>query len=345
MIPKKAERVTDELRLIWQNNYKTFHIFKGSLQKDPFLFFQMNLSRIFLVLFTTLSWGQKKIEPHIKSLFKEVVFTLADDSLKGRYTGTLEEKKSLNYIEFKMKSLSNKIKFERQTFYVKLKDTTLISNNGFVFVNNHSSKTILISSHYEHIGLGGVLSTKFISNQIHNGADDNASGVAMTIGLASELIKVKNSNLNYLFVFYSGHEIGLYGSDAFGDFIDKNSDYFKNISCVINFDMIGRLDSDLKNLKCMKSKSADIILNNVQIEDFDLKLNLGKEEELKKLDTKYFYNQGVPCLNFTTGIHLDYHTPTDDAIYINFDGMIQIKEYLLKIIDGYNYGLLKNPKE
>ncbi|PXY42824.1 hypothetical protein DMB65_02065 [Flavobacterium cheongpyeongense] len=304
----------------------------------------MNLFRIFLVLSTTFSFGQKKVESSIKTLFKEVVYTLADDSLKGRYTGTLEEKKSLNYIELKMKSLSNKIKFERQTFDIKLKDTTIISNNGFVFVNNHSSKTIVISSHYDHIGLGGVLSTKFISNQIHNGADDNASGVAMTIGLASELIKLKKPNVNYLFVFYSGHEIGLYGSDAFGYFVKKNTEHFKNIACVINFDMIGRLDPDLKILKCMHSKSADIILNTVQIEDFGLKLNFGKEEQLKKLDTFFFYNQGVPCLNFTTGIHLDYHTPTDDAIYINFDGMVQIKKYLLQIIDYYNYDLLKTPK-
>ena len=95
----------------------------------------------------------------------------------------------------------------------------------------------------------------------------------------------------------------------------------------------------------MNSKSADIILNNVQIEDFDLKLNLGKEEQLKKLDTNFFYNLGIPCLNFTTGIHLDYHTPTDDAIYINFDGMVQINKYLLEIINCYNDGLLENPKE
>jgi hypothetical protein len=70
-----------------------------------------------------------------------------------------------------------------------------------------------------------------------------------------------------------------------------------------------------------------------------LKLNLGKEEQLKKLDTHFFYKQGVPCLNFTTGIHLDYHAPTDDAIYINFDGMVQINTFLLKIIDRYNTGL------
>lgn len=285
------------------------------------------------MLFTSLSFGQKKVALPIKSLFKEVVYTLANDSLKGRYAGTLEEIKSLKYIEFKMKSLSSKIKFEKQTFNIKLKDTTIISNNGFVFVNNHSSKTILISSHYDHIGLGGLLSTKFISNQIHNGADDNASGVAMTIGLASELIKLKNPKVNYLFVFYSGHEIGLYGSNAFGNYIEQNRVHFKNISYVINFDMIGRLDSELKILKCMKSNSADKILNNVAIEDFGLKLNFGQEEQLKKLDTNFFYNHGVPCLNFTTGIHLDYHTPTDDAVYINFDGMIQILKYLLKIID------------
>lgn len=283
-----------------------------------------------------MSFGQKKVETPLKSLFKEVVFTLADDSLKGRYTGSLEERKALNYIEFKMKGLSSKIKFERQLFPIQLKDTSIASTNGYVFLNNHSSKTILISSHYDHIGLGGGLSTKFLSDQIHNGADDNASGVAMTIGLASELIHMEQSDVNYLFVFYSGHEIGLYGSEAFGTFIKNKTDYFKNISCVLNFDMVGRLDSDLRILKCMKSKSADVIMNTVHIEDFDLKLNLGKEEELIKLDTRFFYNQGVPCLNFTTGIHLDYHTPTDDALYINFDGMVQINTFLLKIIGSYN---------
>jgi Zn-dependent M28 family amino/carboxypeptidase len=291
----------------------------------------------FAILFFSLSSSaQKPSDTVLKPLFREIVQMLSNDSLKGRATGSIEEIKSLAYIEEVMKTFSKATYFERNSFTIKRKNKqTLNAVNGFCFVDNHSDKTIVIGAHYDHIGLGGLLSTQFKSNEIHNGADDNASGVAILIGLASELIKEKNAKVNYLLVFYSGHEIGLYGSAAFSRFIQKRKPEFKTISLVVNLDMLGRMDPDLKILKCTKSISSEGILEKVNENNYGLKLNYGEAKQLQLLDTKSFDSRGIPCLNFTTGVHLDYHTPNDDAQYINFDGMIIIEHYLMQLITSY----------
>lgn len=269
-----------------------------------------------------------------KKLFKEVVYYLADDSLHGRMPGTIDETKSLVFIEKKMNSLG-KNKFQRQAFsFQKEGFSEINATNGFVFVNNKAKNTILISAHYDHIGYGSGLSTQFEEYKIHNGADDNASGVAFIMGLYSHLIKSNSKQNNYLFVFYSGHELGLYGSDRFSKWMTKNPRKFKNIAAVFNFDMIGRMDNELKIIKCSSNEKAKSILEKVNVADFDLKMNVGEENQLTLLDTKPFYLKEIACLNFTTGIHLDYHKPTDDAQYINFEGMVKIEKYLLKLIQS-----------
>jgi Zn-dependent M28 family amino/carboxypeptidase len=165
-------------------------------------------------------------------------------------------------------------------------------------------------------------------NEIHNGADDNASGVGLLLSISQALIKQKHSKVNYLFVFYSGHEIGLFGSTAFHQFTQARHQ-FKQIGAVVNFDMVGRMDPTVKKLKCMRSPELDSLLQSIPMHPYSFKLNITNEEKLTLLDTKTFVEAGIPCVNFTTGIHNDYHKTSDDAKYINYEGLNEIRQFML----------------
>ncbi len=290
----------------------------------------MKASAFFFILLIS-SWGQSQVVDSSRiEFFKEIVYTLADDSMRGRATSSPEETKSLDFIASIVRR-ETKGKLKTQCFTIQASDSTeLTSKNGYVFINNHAKETILIGAHYDHIGMGGKLSLSLKNNEVHNGADDNASGVALALDLLNHLKTVK-SNKNYLFVFYSGHEIGLFGSAAFADFCQSKRK-LKNITTVINFDMVGRLDANMKRLKCMSSLPNDSILSGTDAAKFGLNIFIAEKEKLDQLDTKVFHQKGIPCLNFTTGIHDDYHATTDDPKYISFDGMLLISNYLFDLI-------------
>lgn len=287
-----------------------------------------------LILFIVLSCyglAQDPSDSSKVSLFKNVVSTLAHDSMQGRGVGTEFEQKALVYISETFFEL-NKHKLRKQKFDFKLDSTTFQSENGYYFLNNRKKETIIIGAHYDHIGLGGPLSMSRKNNQVHNGADDNASGVAMLLALSNDLVNSENNKYNILFVFYGAHEVGLFGSSDFQKFTSKKKRKFKKIALVMNFDMIGRLDATLKKLKCMRSENANSFFNNSDPRPFGLELNVTDEAKLANLDTKSFYGLGIPCMNFTTGLHNDYHAVSDDSQYINYSGMDQICHYLTQLI-------------
>ena len=285
----------------------------------------------FIFLCGSTTFAQQSKDTSVYELFYTVVHTLANDSMKGRATGSLEEQKSLDVIAQQFERLTKR-KLRKQPFDIWINDTIqLKAVNGYHFFNNHSKKTIVLSAHYDHIGMGGELSMSKKTDVVHNGADDNASGVALLLALTEQIAHYKSPEVNYLIVFYSGHEIGLFGSNAFSKLIQKKRKY-KNTSGVINFDMVGRLHPDLLKLKCMRSPSMDSLLQQVDPTLFGLNLNIANEEQLQQLDTKAFYNAGIPCINFSTGIHNDYHAVTDDPQYINFAGMVTIYNYLVELL-------------
>lgn len=291
----------------------------------------MNYSISFLIVcISGFSFGQNKADSINIQQLKTLVYTLADDSMKGRSSGSLEEQKALDYITWFFKQETRK-KLKTQAFAFT-KDSLLYScKNAYYFVNNHAKKTVILSAHYDHIGFGGPLSLSFTSDQIHNGADDNASGVALLLLLTKDLIQLKNKTVNYLIVFYSGHEIGLFGAAAFHNMAQETKK-FKQISTVINFDMVGRMDANSKKLKCMRSPELDSLVQSIPMDQFSLKLNITDEEKLKLLDTKSYVEAGIPCINFTTGMHNDYHKTSDDATYINYEGLNELRKFVTYLL-------------
>lgn len=208
-----------------------------------------------LFLFVAISCN-KEHKPENK--IKEDVAYLADDKLEGRQTGTPGELKAAEYIQNRFKEVGLTAKgtdgfYQDFTFkpktnpheevkFTENKDGTITGRNVVGFINNKAKNTVIIGAHFDHLGYGGDGSLHRGEKAIHNGADDNASGIAVLLNLASKL-KGENTNNNYLFIAFSGEEMGLLGSNYF---VKNPTIDTKAVSYMINMDMVGRLkDSSL----------------------------------------------------------------------------------------------------
>lgn len=239
----------------------------------------------------------------------------------GRAAGGMNEKKALQFIQHTIKE-NYGLKLKKQNFTISLADNDeLKCVNGYIFINNKAKETILVTAHYDHIGLGGKLSKALKDNEVHNGADDNASGVGMLIQLIHSIQKQSSKPLNYLFVFYSGHEIGLYGSQAF---VANKKALIKKVKLHINLDMVGRM----REQTVYFSTNSKNIENQLRDTDY-IKPRKGREDLLTQSDIKWSVEQRIPAIHLTTGVHIDYHKPTDDAEYINYMGIEQIADWIL----------------
>ena len=212
--------------------------------------------RSILALFLVLILVSCKQDDKMMVTMKEDVVYLASDSLMGRETGTsyemlaasylsdrfkhmkLEPKGANGYIqEFSFKPSTNP---HEEAKTVEEGDGTLTGRNVIAYIDNEAETTIVIGAHYDHLGMGGQGSLFRGGEAIHNGADDNASGVAIMMRLAREL-KGKNTNNNYLFIAFSGEEIGLLGSNYF---VKNPTVDLEKVNYMVNLDMVGRLNEE-----------------------------------------------------------------------------------------------------
>ena len=280
---------------------------------------------------------------------KEDVSFLADDKLEGRQTGTKGEILAADYIAKRFKAIGLQPKGTKgylQPFSFKPKtdphsevvfttnaDSTITGNNVIAFIDNNAKSTIVIGAHYDHLGYGGEGSLyREKDKAIHNGADDNASGVAVLLNLASKLkikndtTKIKDKN-NYLFLAFSGEEMGLLGSNYFS----KNPTIdAKAINYMINMDMVGRMKTD-STLAVYGTGTSPMFKQTLKANND--KFNLVENESgVGPSDHTSFYLIDVPVLHFFTGQHEDYHKPGDDSEKLNYDGMSLISDYIFEII-------------
>ena len=270
------------------------------------------------------------------------MLTLSSDEMEGRETGQKGEELASNYLVERFTALGLSPKGENNTYFQyfrkKLKahphaevtenDPEIVGRNVIGFIDNGKPTTVVIGAHYDHLGYGADGSLHSGEKAIHNGADDNASGVTGLLYLAESLKKGKNKNNNYLFIAFSGEEKGLLGSNFFinNPTIDKRS-----INYMINMDMIGRLGQDKKLLVGGVGTSPVFEPTLEAMKSFDLQI----KKELSGTgasDHMSFYNADIPVLSFFTGQHEDYHKPSDDAHLINYSGMQSVAEYIYFVI-------------
>ncbi|WP_422106615.1 M28 family peptidase [Winogradskyella sp.] len=303
---------------------------------------------VFLFLLTGLFSCKKEAEV-IENKIKEDVVFLADDKLEGRQTGTEGEVKASKYIVKRFKeiglqpkgtedflqpfSFKPKTDPHKEVEFTKNSDSTITGRNVIGYIDNSAKTTVVIGAHYDHLGYGGEGSLyRGKEKAVHNGADDNASGVAVMLNLASRL-KVKNDtakikdNNNYMFLAFSGEEMGLLGSN----FFSKNPTISaESINYMINMDMVGRLKAD-STLAVYGTGTSPIFKQTIKSNNDAFKL-VEHESGVGPSDHTSFYLIDVPVLQFFTGQHEDYHKPDDDADKLNYEGMDLISDYIYTII-------------
>jgi len=191
---------------------------------------------------------------------------------------------------------------------------------------------IVIGAHYDHLGMGGWGSNSRDPDTIavHNGADDNASGVAGVIEIAERLAaNQKDLKRSIIAIAFGAEEMGLLGSKYFIDnpLVDKDK-----IVAMANFDMIGRLNeahvimvggsgTSVESEEIIKAAGAD----------FELELRLSPEG-YGPSDHAPFYASNIPVFFINTGVHEDYHTPIDDIEFINFEGQQLVSDYSYALV-------------
>ena len=205
------------------------------------------------------------------------------------------------------------------------------------FIDNKAAATVILGAHFDHLGWGEDNNSLYRSEpkQIHNGADDNASGTAALIELGRLLRSSKYTKSNYLLVAFSGEELSLYGSKYF---TDHSTIDLASASYMVNMDMVGRLNDTSKlvtvggygttplwgalyNLKGKKELYSDNLVFR-----FD-------SSGTGPSDHTSFYRKNIPVLFYFTGLHQDYHKPSDDAQRINYPGQMAIVKHILSVIE------------
>ena len=292
------------------------------------------------ILFLGLSCRDGKI-PEVA--MEEDVRILASDSLMGRETGTEGAGMASEYLAKRMEDLRLKPIGPDNDYYQEFSfrprrdphaqieygaatDSSLNASNLVGLIDNGGSRTVIIGAHYDHLGMGGEGSLYRGDPAVHNGADDNASGVAVLLKVARMLQQWPEARDNYLIIFFSGEEMGLLGSNYFA----KNPTLdLQDVPYMINLDMVGRL-RDEKTLSVSGTGTTPVwsqMLNSLN-PGFELVLS---ESGVGPSDHTSFYLQDIPVLHFFTGQHEDYHKPSDDFDKLNYQGMEEIAEYIFAL--------------
>jgi hypothetical protein len=296
------------------------------------------------MLSSTTAWAQIQ-----ESNLRHHIAVLANDSLMGRGTGSSGERMAASYIESQLRDINLAPKGDPdrhrghrdKTFFQSFPYTSGIHGSGkegiarnvIGLINNGAENTIIVGAHYDHLGLGNDGNSLDANPQdkIHNGADDNASGVAGVIELARyfQNNKIREKN-NFIFIFFSGEELGLFGSKYFTQHPTVDS---AHINYMINLDMIGRLDPVTRSLAVSGTGTSPVweaALKSIPSDQLVIKTD---SAGMGPSDHAAFYLKNIPALHFFTGSHSDYHKPSDDADKINYAGEVEVLNYIIRLID------------
>jgi hypothetical protein len=185
-----------------------------------------------------------------------------------------------------------------------------------------AGESVVIGAHYDHLGrIGGA---------IYHGADDNASGTAVVLGLAKAFAAAGGAPRTLVFVLFSGEEMGLIGS---GHYVRHPVLPLERAAAMVNFDMVGRMREGRVTVAGVESGDALRALVTAAAAGEPLAVAY-RESPFAPSDQARFYAAGVPVLFFTTGGHPDYHKPTDTADLLDTAGMARIAAVGLRVVAG-----------
>ncbi|NNF04325.1 MAG: M20/M25/M40 family metallo-hydrolase [Rhodothermales bacterium] len=266
---------------------------------------------------------------------------LSSDLLEGRGTGTAGERLAADYIVDRFRDIGLEPGADGswlQSFEVRIsanphaapgEGDARTGHNVLGLLDNGAETTVVIGAHYDHLGYGGSGSRAPNEMAIHNGADDNASGVAAIVEIARRLTDKGPANNNYLFVAFSGEELGLHGSKFL---VDSPALADRNINYMINLDMVGRLNEE-RTLAVNGTGTSPAWGSALDAAAETANLRLSRHESgLGPSDHASFYLADIPVIHLFTGQHEQYHRPDDDSQFINYDGLADVSTFAVEVI-------------
>jgi aminopeptidase YwaD len=193
------------------------------------------------------------------------------------------------------------------------------------------SENVVIGAHYDHIGLGhyGTRNSS-TEGQVHHGADDNASGIAVLLELARRLSGSEfKPARTIVFAAFSAEELGLFGSRHY---VNHPPVQLSSTKAMINLDMVGRLRDS--RVTVFGTRTAEELSGVVKTAARELGLEISESDGIGRSDHMSFYGKKIPALHFFTGVHSDYHGPGDTWDKLNLEGMAKISELVLATVQS-----------
>lgn len=302
---------------------------------------------IFCSLSLTVFAQSKKYDHSDTQMYREIeadVRFLASDALEGRATGERGEILASEYIQSRFIALdiapggvdgtyfqpfSVESDNPHEVDFTDATDNTINARNVIGFIDHGKKTTIVIGAHYDHLGYGTTFGSLHAGEpEIHNGADDNASGVAAIIQLA-DICSKKFDHANFLIIAFSGEERGLWGSNYF---VKNPTIALDKIGYMINLDMVGRLKEERKiSINGVGTASGWMdAIDEIKVDGLQA---VTTESGIGASDHTSFYFEKIPAVHFFTGQHSEYHKPSDDAHLVDYSGIVSVVEYISSLIE------------
>ena len=221
-------------------------------------------------------------------------------------------------------------KSEFATLQVQVIPETTKAPNVGAWINRGAPETVIVGAHYDHVGWGEWGSrTPELAGQVHNGADDNASGTSAVLALAKHFARMPGlEQVNLAFVLFTGEESGPLGSRAM---VANMPEGLGKVKAMVNLDMVGRLNRS-DSLRVYGAETAvefREMLQSIPTEAFYWD---ARSEIFARSDHASFIRSGIPSVFFFTGLHEDYHAPSDDIEKLDLNGIAQVVDHVSQFV-------------
>ena len=259
----------------------------------------------------------------VKQAVAEEMLRVAEAGDLKTYQAAIDNSFSPRSLVLRKVNVDGAVELKRTTS--KLKNVTAYLPGKGKLAKEH----IVVGAHYDHLGRGGFGSRSPRSNEIHNGADDNASGTAAILEIARLISRVEQQGRSVLFVAFTGEEQGLLGSQHW---VEHPPVPLESVKAMLNLDMVGRISGSSLMIGGMATSAVFPPLIALVDAQSPLELKNVWANGFAPTDTTSFVARRIPVLFFWSGTHADYHRPTDDPEKINYEGTVETVNIVVKVL-------------